>query len=170
MNKMTVNRLFVLVISSLIFIACQGGSKAEKNQDSATPAEDKTKIVSTNVEIPYIVANRYFVNNTVKSIDSPKITTQAEFDKIFGAATAMGEDGLPTKINFSKQYVIAVIKPETDYSTTLVPIGLQKEENGEIVFSYKVEKGEKQSYTTVPCLIIVVDNSTSGNVVLEEIS
>ncbi len=169
MNKMAVRGLFILIISCVSFMACQGGGKSQRNANSAVKVEDEKKDGVKDREIPYIVADRYFVKNAVESVENPKITTQAEFDKIFGTAAVMGKGGLPTTIDFSKQYVIAVVKPETDFNTKLIPLGLQKNEKGKIIFSYKVENGEKQTYTTVPCLVIVVNNTFPGDVVLEEV-
>ena len=38
----------------------------------------------------------------------PKITTEEEFNKLFGMATIMGKDGKPTAIDFTKQFVLGV--------------------------------------------------------------
>lgn len=148
-----------LLIASASLAGC--GSAKEKKNESVTTVEQTSGIA-------YTVANRYFLKNTVKEIPSPKITTQEEFDSLFGMATVMGPDGRPTEIDFSKQYVIAVSKPETDIDTELAPVGLQKNAAGDVVFTYKVTTGEKRSYTIVPCLIIIVDKAYDGNVVLNE--
>ena len=60
-------------------------------------------------DIPFIVTKNYFTKNTVKrgGLENPKIETKENFDGIFGAATTM--NGKPSEINFSKQYVIAVV-------------------------------------------------------------
>lgn len=127
------------------------------------------RIETNKQEIPFTVAENYFVKNTVKSIDQPKISSQEAFDQIFGMATVMGPNGRPTSINFAKQYVIAVINPTTYYNTTLTPVSLQKNRKGEIIFSYKIEKGEKQTYAVTPALIIIVDNNENGPVILRKI-
>ncbi|WP_353120967.1 hypothetical protein [Dysgonomonas capnocytophagoides] len=165
MNKMTIKTVLVMILSVSLFGACQTNQKKEQNMEAPV----KEANAPDRKEIPFIVADRYFVNNTVKSIDNPKITTKEEFDSLFGMATAMGTNGLPTEIDFTKQYVIAVVKPETDYSTTLVPVSLQKNEKGEIVFSYKISKGEKQTYQIRPCLIVIVNKEATGDVVLKEV-
>ena len=144
MNKMTIKTVSVMILSVSLFGACQTNQKKEQN------IEAPVKEINTpdRKEIHFIVADRYFVNNTVKSIDNPKITTKKEFDNLFGMATAMGTNGLPTEIDFTKQYVIAVIQPETDIDTRLTPVSLQYNNKNEIVFSYKISKGEKQTYVT----------------------
>mgnify|MGYP006878108711 CR=1 FL=1 len=141
---MTIKTVSVMILSVSLFGACQTNQKKEQN------IEAPVKEINTpdRKEIHFIVADRYFVNNTVKSIDNPKITTKKEFDNLFGMATAMGTNGLPTEIDFTKQYVIAVIQPETDIDTRLTPVSLQYNNKNEIVFSYKISKGEKQTYVT----------------------
>lgn len=168
MKKVTVKGLFVLVVSAFIIYSCQGGSNSQKAQEQISQKEaDEVKVLENN-DVSFVVADKYFVNNTVKEISNPKITTLDEFNKVFGAAATMGADGKPTEIDFSKQYVVAVVKSETGYSTTIAPVSLQKNDN-QLVFTYKVETGEKQSYTIRPCLIIIVDKSNDGDVVLNEV-
>lgn len=165
MNKMTIKTVLVMILSVSLFGACQTNQKKEQN------IEAPVKEINTpdRKEIHFIVADRYFVNNTVKSIDNPKITTKKEFDNLFGMATAMGTNGLPTEIDFTKQYVIAVIQPETDIDTRLTPVSLQYNNKNEIVFSYKISKGEKQTYQIRPCLIVIVNKEATGDVVLKEV-
>lgn len=165
MNKMTIKTVSVMILSVSLFGACQTNQKKEQN------IEAPVKEINTpdRKEIHFIVADRYFVNNTVKSIDNPKITTKKEFDNLFGMATAMGTNGLPTEIDFTKQYVIAVIQPETDIDTRLTPVSLQYNNKNEIVFSYKISKGEKQTYQIRPCLIVIVNKEATGDVVLKEV-
>lgn len=123
----------------------------------------------SNVSIPYIVAQRYFQSNRIKRLPSSKFTTQKSFDKCFGAAPVMGKDGEPTSIDFSKEYVIAVSKPETYFTTELSDVSLKRDLKHRIVFTYKTKIGEKQSYTIVPCLLIVVNKKYNGKVVLKEV-
>ena len=121
--------------------------------------------VKSEVDIPFQVANNYFVKNTYKKNSYPqaKITTRKSFDAIFGAAAFMGEEGKPTPINFKKQYVIAVIQKETDVLTTITPISLKKNKD-KIVLKYSTVSGEKQSATTRPFLLIIVDKKFKGKV------
>lgn len=163
MNKMTVRNLFILTILTSIFYACQSGINSVKTQGQTNTTKSSDK-----EDIPFTVAKNYFVNNTIKNIDNPKITSQDQFNKIFGAAATMGTGALPTKIDFTKQYVIAVAKPESEYNTVVTPVSLQKD-NDHLIFTYKVKQGEKQSYTMRPCLIIIVNNTYNRDIVLKEI-
>ncbi|MDO5607141.1 MAG: hypothetical protein Q4G08_01675 [Capnocytophaga sp.] len=161
MNK---SLLCVLLASSSILLAC-------KNQ-TQTPQNTTSPVIENNVQlkdIPFVVAERYFVNNSVTDIDSPKITTQEDFEKIFGMATVMGENGRPTQIDFSKQFVIALIKPETNRPTELTAVSLQMNTENELLFAYKSKIGEPQEYTIRPCLVIVVDKKNDGMIVLREL-
>lgn len=119
--------------------------------------------------IVYTIANNYYVNNTVKTLDNPKIETAEKFNEIFGMATTMGVAGRPTEIDFSKQYAIAVILPQTDLATTIYPISLLRNTKNEISLQYKSVVGEKQSFSTQPNFIIIVDKRENGSITLKEI-
>jgi len=120
--------------------------------------------------IPFTIAKNYFVHNTVTKIDNQKMETAEKFSEIFGMATTMGAAGKPTEIDFSKQFVIAVILPETDMSTTIYPINLVKNTNNEITLHYKSVVGTKQSFTTRPNFILIVDKRENGRIILNEIN
>lgn len=123
---------------------------------------------SRRMDIPYVVAKNYFFNNEAAIPADPRITTQAAFEKLFGIASFMGKDGEPTPIDFSKQFVIAVVLPETDVQTDIEGGTLTATKN-EMTFIYKVSRGEKQSFTTQPMLLIVVDKKhDTGKVVIRE--
>lgn len=113
-------------------------------------------------DVPYIVADHYFIKNNLDSLPHGAITTPEEFYRIFGEATVMG--GLPTKINFNKQFAIVVCVPETDTLTSMSPVSLKKVDS-DLVFTYKVERGEKMSYRIQPMLLIFVDKKYEGNIV-----
>ncbi len=186
--------LLVLCIAAVLFVGCKKDEtskttdeslkKAETTEVAKTEVKDEKKVEEVKTDevkkeevkvdanaIPFVNANNYFVKNTFKDGDlkSPKITTQEEFDKVFGAATVMGDNGKPTQIDFANQYVVTYIHKETDLTTTLSVESFVKNEKGELVFNYKVTEGEKQSFTTKPVLIIVVDKKYEGNVVLNQL-
>jgi hypothetical protein len=147
-------QLIILVL--LVFVsatACQ--SKKESNLQ--TRNQEKTQIEVDS--IPYVIAQNYFVKNTVNTILNPKIDTEEVFNSYFGMATTMGENGKPTKIDFDKEYVIAVVLPKTDIATTILPVSLKKGSNNSLVFEYKIELNDKQSYTSRPLLLVVVDKN-----------
>jgi hypothetical protein len=179
--------LIIATALGLIISACLNNPKtiAKSDQDTQKvtssrdthgikPDQDKQEIkkdipVTARVtNVPYTIAEKYFIKNTVTNIDIPKIETSEKFNEYFGAATTMGLHGKPTQIDFTWQYVIAMTLPSTNYLTTIKPVSLQKNDKGEIVLTYKIEKGEKQSFSTKPGLAIIVDKSNDGTVVLRE--
>ena len=122
-------------------------------------------------DIPFIVADRYFLKNSVADT-SPTWKSQLMriLTAFFGMATVMGESGQPRRIDFSKQYVLALIKPETDRELSISAVKLEKDAEGTIVFTYKVTLGDERSFTVRPCLVVVVDNGNDDKVTFNEIS
>ena len=107
-------------------------------------------------EVTFKVAKNYFFNNGQTIPSSPKVTTAEDFGKLFGMATTMGKDGKPTEIDFTKQFVLAIVLPVTDYATEINP--LKVEEKGDSLFyTYDVKQGEKQAYSIQPMSLIILD-------------
>lgn len=160
---MTKTIIGIAITAALLAGSCNNKNAEEKTDTVVTAATEK-------VNIPFTEAKNYFVKNTYKDGDlaDPKITSQADFDKLFGMATTMAPDQKPTGIDFSTHYVIAYIGASTDMATTLSPAGLTKT-GDTITLTYKETTGEKQSFTTRPLLLIVVDNQYQGTIRLETI-
>ncbi len=116
-------------------------------------------ITVNGVDIPFTEVKNYFVNNTVTEMPPTKITSEAVFLKNFGMAAVMGEGGQPTPITFDSQFVIDVVLPSTDTATTVTPVSLKETNDGDLVFTYKITEGTKQSYTIRPFVMIAVDNA-----------
>ena len=120
--------------------------------NKATSAEKS--VVSS--EVPFTVAEHYFFNKGQDIPVNPKITSEELFKQLFGMATVMGENGKPTEIDFSKQFVLAVVLPVTDINTEITPVKV--EEKGDTLFyHYDVKTGEKQSFSIQPLSIIILD-------------
>ena len=122
------------------------------------------------------VAKNYFIKNDQAIPASSKITTEEEFNKLFGMATTMGErllvgdgtsgmDGKPTEIDFSKQFVLAIVLPVTDIATEITPVKLEAKGDS-LFFTYDVKTGEKQSFTIQPFSIIILDRKFENNKVI----
>lgn len=107
-------------------------------------------------DVPYTVAHNYFFNNNAQIPANPKVTTQADFDRLFGMAAVMGKDGQPTPIDFHRQFVIAVVLPVTDIETHL-QIGKLSSDDDRLTLHYTVKRGERQSYFTQPMELVIVD-------------
>ena len=95
------------------------------------------------------MAKNYFFKNDQVIPEYPKITTEEEFNKLFGMATTMGENGKPTAIDFTKQFVLAIVLPETDFATEINPVKVE-EKGDSLLYTYEVKTGEKQSFSIQP--------------------
>lgn len=147
MLKMKMRNLLFLLVASLTFAACQGGANSAKKPG----------------DVPYTKAQHYFVNNTCNESGVKKITSQNEFDAIFGMAPVMGEGGAPTAIDFSKSYVIAIIG-DVSNRTPEIQINSLKQIDGKIEVGYSINDKEETTYSTKPCAILIVDNEYQGEV------
>lgn len=158
------------IVAAIGFIIISCGQRSTKQEGERS--KDSTAITSveaTNAVVPFLEAKNYFVKNTYKNkeVATLKVTSQEEFDKVFGPAAVMGENGKPTQIDFSKQYALAVIAPITDKQTSVKANSLSYRDT-EIVLDYKITEGEPQSFTIQPFLLIVVDKEHSGPVKFEK--
>ena len=122
------------------------------NKQSAAPAESG----EASNEVTFEVAKNYFFKNDQEIPASPKITTTEEFGKLFGMATTMADDGKPTEIDFTKQFVLAIVLPVTDYATEINPVKVE-EKGDSLLYTFEVKKDEKQSFSIQPISIIILD-------------
>ena len=148
----------LFALAAMIALAACG------NEQAATPFESSE---SSN-EVTFEVAKNYFFKNDQEIPTSSKITTAEEFGKLFGMATTMGEDGKPTPIDFTKQFVLAIVLPVTDFATEINP-QMVEEKGDSLFYTFEVKKGEKQTYRIQPVSIIILDNKYEDKeVVLSE--
>ncbi|MCH5600301.1 lipoprotein [Niabella ginsengisoli] len=94
-------KTFFYFLIMAVIASCSG------NQSKTTATDTTEKSDSTGTAVRYKIAEKYFIKNDVTAVPS-SVKDQAEFDTYFGAASVMGENGTPTKIDFSKEYVIIV--------------------------------------------------------------
>lgn len=112
-------------------------------------------------EVEYTAARNYFVSNKF-TMPAPgmdallTITTQQGFDSIFGMATTMGDDGKPTPVDFTKDFVIAKILPVTDTETEVAPKSLTKTPDGKLLLKSSVRRGGRMGYSIQPFYAIIV--------------
>ena len=107
-------------------------------------------------ELPYTRMRNYYVRNDAELPIERKIDDRATFESLFGMATLMGTDGQPTPVDWDSEFVLAVVNPATNYQTELGPESL-RQENGELVFTFIEAVGKKQSYWSLPVLMIKVE-------------
>ena len=115
------------------------------------------KIDEVATPIPFTTLENYFVRNDVDCSKQQRliINNKADFEKYFGMAAYMG--GMPTEVNWNKQFVIALVMPETNRATSIYPVAVKTTDNNCLVFSYQVKKGDKLSHTMVPFTAVAVN-------------
>ena len=149
MRKINFLGLSVLLITTSIFFAC--GKKDDK---------------VTSEKVPYTEAKGYFIMNNVQNFNNGIITTEAEFQASFSGVATMGS--APTSIDFTKQNVIAIVKPVTNLSPKLTAVSLTKYSDGKLEFVYKYTTGAEQTSYSRPILLVIFDKSCTGTLSIEE--
>ena len=88
----------------------------------------------------YSRSNNYYINNHLSNgTHKLVIQNQQEFESVFGEGAVMGRNGQPTRIDFSRQFVVAVILPETNRQTT-IETALVRRLGDRLYFSYIIEE------------------------------
>jgi len=139
---MRLKSLFFVTLAAVLVAACDPAPKRE--------------------EVPYITLEHYFFRNDAQIPTNPKIDTREQFDSLFGMAAVMGQGGLPTAVDFTKQFVIAVVLPVTNQETEIDDERLlyYKDLLGgtNLDFYYSIDRDEDTlSYSMQPILLIAVD-------------
>ena len=146
-------KIFLSIVALLTMTACTSHS-TDANINSEETGE-----------VDYEVAKNYFFKNDQQIPASPKITTEEEFNKLFGMATVMGKDGKPTSIDFTKQFVLAIVLPVTDMATEINPVKVEVKSDS-LFYTYEVKTGEKQTFSIQPVSIIILDKQYEDNEVV----
>ena len=144
------NKIFLSIVALLTMSACTNNSTESATNNKGTD------------EVAFEVAKNYFFKNDQQIPASPKITTEEEFNKLFGMATVMGKDGKPTSIDFTKQFVLAIVLPVTDMATEINPVKVEAKSDS-LFYKYEVKTGEKQTYSIQPVSIIILDKQYEDN-------
>ena len=106
------------------------------------------------ISVPFEKLEHFFSTTEATSSFTRKIMDEATFDSMFGYGAVMGNQQAP--LDFTKEFVIAVVNPTTDEITKLNPVSLVKEK-GSLVYTYSEQIGEKTESTRRPSLLIRVD-------------
>jgi len=139
---------FITALCALVMLCCQCTTSKQLRQ-----AQKGAKAVS------YEVLQNYYVRNDVDCSKMQRLILDSEqdFNAYFGPAAIMG--GMPTDINWNKQYVIAILLPETNKPTMVTPMQV-KQSPGNVIFKYQVNRGRKTSYTLVPFAAVALNRSS----------
>ena len=138
------------------------------------PCHSCSKLCNSSIkdfEIPeksisFITGKNYFVKNTYdnQEVQTLKIETQEQFEKIFGPATLMGGNGVPTEINFDTQFIIAIVDTISSYKEICMQPMYLVYENDDLVLHYQKTIGEDMTSTMRNKIISIVDKKFAGNV------
>lgn len=112
--------------------------------------------------VRYTVLHNYFHNNDAPLPSSPLITTQQEFDAQFGMAAFMGKDGQPTRVNFKRQAVVAIVLPVTNRATDIDSVSIRVTGDRQLTLAYTVHEGLEQGYSTQPVQLMAIDKRYRG--------
>ena len=112
-------------------------------------------------EVPYVTLKNYYVRNDVdcRRTQQLVIDSEKEFEKYFCAAAIMGS--APTDIDWKRQFVIAILLPETNKPTMVTPMKV-KQSPGNVIFYYQVNIGHKTSHRLVPFAAIALERSADA--------
>ena len=161
---MKMKTFILMTVLAAALTSCTSNQK----QTAATVTESNNE----NSGIAFEVAKNYFFKTGVPrptgdglAQGAIKIMTAEEFGKLFGMATTMGNDGKPTEIDFTKQFVLAIVLPVTNLATEITPDRL--EEKGDTLFYfYNAKEGEAQSYSTQPISLIILDKKYANKTIV----
>jgi len=154
--------IFIVTIIAGLVVSCNTNS----NKTSERVTSENVELNDTQkADVPFVTGENYFVKNTVEDKDlTLKITSQEDFDRYFGSATTMNKEGKPTLIDFSKQFVLAIIAESSRKEKTIVVQEL-KQSGSELTVSYKIEERDaERSFVSRSLLLLIVDNAYSGDV------
>jgi hypothetical protein len=145
--KIEMKRLFIAFSAALVLLSsCVTSQKSLK--------ESKP--------VAFVEARNYFhIGDETKPVIL-KITSKTEFERQFGEAAFMGKGGEPTHIDFNKSFVVAYIMPKTSLKTDLRPLSLSEVGKKELLLTYDLKQGSKQSYSTQPFFILIVNKRYEG--------
>ena len=138
------------IVLALAVILALTACNSKKSTAPVTKEDD-------NNEVSYTIVKNYFFKSDLDILPAnTKITSEETFNGLFGMATTMGEGGKPTEIDFSKQIVLAIVLPVTDYDTEIKPVKLEVQGDS-LLYTFEIKRGEKQSYSIQPISIIAID-------------
>ena len=124
----------------------------------------------SGVTANYARINNYYVNNNFPNgTHKLVINNQQDFENAFGAAAVMGRNGQPTSVDFRRQFVVAVILPETNRQTTIETV-LVNRIGDRLYFSYIIDEGHATSYTIRPYTAVVVDRNEPNDVIFQRVT
>ena len=113
------------------------------------------------------VRNYYYLHDTIPQT-CLKITSQEQFDRYFGPAAFMGKGGEPTPIDFSREFVVAKVFPQTYHAVKLSDVKLTSQSDSMVTLHYHYAEGAPRSYSIRPHILLAVPNAYKDMRLTEE--
>ncbi len=131
------NPLMLLLAAGMLTASCATGNRA----------------------VSYSEARNYFFRNDAKQpTELLIICSQAELEQYFGEAAFMGKGGEPTKIDFSKQFVVAKVLSVTNHSTNISLRRIERSSDNHLTLVWHIAVNDTpQSYSMQPMKLVVLD-------------
>lgn len=144
-------KLFLIVALAAVALLCCQCTTSKELRQARKGAQD----------VPYTVLQNYYVRNDVNATQMQRLIldNEEDFNAFFGPAAVMG--GLPTDINWKTQFVIAIILPETERTTNVIPKAV-KQSPGNVIFEYALNRGHKTGYRQVPFSAVAVNRAADA--------
>ena len=160
---MKANKILLgLALSLSALTACSSGQSEQSAQDSTT--QPSASVVANPDSLPYHIAKNYFA---AEDSLPATLTSEEELNRHLGMATTMADK--PTEIDWQREFVIPVVLPATTISTEILPVRLKKDSEGNLVLTYKVQRGEDMKTAEIrPFTAIIVSRDFLAPVRLAE--
>lgn len=123
-----------------------------------------------NRAVNYSEARNYFFRNDAKqSADLLIIRSQAELEQYFGEAAFMGKGGEPTKIDFSKHFVVAKVLPVTNHLTHISLRRIKRSGDKCLILVWHIAVNDTSlAYSMQPMKMVVLDRKYGGYSISEK--
>ena len=137
---------FILSLAAVALLCCQCDTSQYQRAKKGAKS------------VPFTELEHYYVRNDVdcRQIQRLILDNKEDFEAYFGKGAVMG--GMPTDINWKRQFVVAILLPVTRKTTMVTPMEV-KQSPGNVILYYRVITGRKTSYTMVPFTAVALDRS-----------
>ena len=124
-----------------------------------------------NRVVNYSEAHNYFFCNDAKQpADLLIIRSQAELEQYFGEAAFMGKGGEPSKIDFSKHFVVAKVLPVTNHSTHILLRRIKRSGDKCLILVWHIAVNDTSlAYSMQPMKLVVLDKKYERYQLLEKV-
>ena len=118
------------------------------------------------VAVPYRrLENHFYQGKNQGYLRADLVTNREAFEKAFHPAPLNGRNAVPP--DFTQDCLLSVVDKETDRQTTIAIVSVERL-GTELIVTFKVTRGEKQTFTTIPQESIIVSKEGLRNVTIRE--